>query len=1483
MLILPPTDPLDSTLYSDWVRHFDPDALTSAEDLVMTLREKFRKTRKPGAFVDDVDWQTEGLPERHRPWLWDMVGHWLSASQGDSRYRTAAISAYGRARAAEREHSLPVHVDYHRENTLLFARAGALPVKEVAAHQRWLSSLGSAQEAHHAFVRLLVALAQGGASLGADLHRRVRASAKAAGLGIEADSEVLRDVLVACTSQKIPDGLLDGAAKVFAQAPPQDVEPLLTVFPETATDGSALLRLLDAVGAIDGLAAGTLDFPDGPAQWISDFFFMYSFVEVPYGGVTAQQMPPELFDLIERIGPRLKESGKPVSMARGRFGHAHLDTELADALLAVGAGVEGPTGSRMQFWGARSRRDLISLAADPVLGPRLESVVHADSRTTTTAIVRLPDNPGIERSVFTRIVALIERVASGGLLDAETALAELDGLLDLPTVQALDGIEEALAALDGIDPLLRTLRAGIPSEFHWPAWEAAISELDGAQGVTATWPMLTLYNRNRAVVIDPHAAVAETEFTISTRKHLRAVFYAGGDFLVGYSDTETFHPNRAFWTSAPDEKFTPTDSYGMVACRSNTYDGLGYQFATPDGRHDGQRILRSGDRHGVADRRYQLSDGAQVWGFDGRATWAELDPSSGAPAESFSLPAFFTERSLPADKEISSRSLSYVSLPQGVTSSPLGSVAGVSGFRIMSDRNDWAGWVLESVDGRRATFTGGRGIGDPWGLVRFPERDSDLIMTCGSSAGATGFGPIRAHDGDSALWDVGTEPRDRGAFPPPAFWHFLIPRDPAGSTALRELDAVGARALLADAVMPSGITAPPLVDGVRAQADRAAQLVATRERISRRVATIRSGVLVCAPVPTPDSELLPALLGLLDHHTNTHSTVVPATLTALAADGRYLAGDIDDAVRRISPPAPPIDWTPLLGHIDAVVRRAINARTPETERLALVALLTTWVAQPFAVPGEWRIGRWERTEPSTLERTLLRGGSFVQPADIAPPADATEVRTVSITRDDASRIERLLDLLSQHGPRTPSEKAVRHFVELTGVREPIARLALDGMPRRCGFGGGLASLHDAHDKMVRTKPYRANSAVAEQYEHFSRQLDWAGRHRLLAAGVPEDVSELWTDDGDLAAAERMAAVWNELLGRQLYVSEELIIELEASTGLSGSFALALAHPQHTTIATKDLRCHLRVNRHGWLDLYHGDTSAAYLRQWNPFRGPATALAWALTERPVADPDSGGIDELHDRLRARWHAPSLLVGIHSEYFSAELFGPDTFTVTPRDRIVYDNGLIVVDAHEWHRSTFLRPAALADPDTVARSLHVCADHGLTELTHAIRCEETLVTGLSRLVDRAATTPVAAGHYEADPRHSVPELVERVSAAIGASPDAAALYLQLLTLARPTDRAVRRFNNWTPTRHKKAQAELVARRLVVEDKRARAGRTAFIPGPWTAKMTPPHLPLETAKLDRHLVRIDDKDIIGPYAVLLPPRPLHEMFEDAWFSRNT
>ncbi|MFE0132630.1 hypothetical protein ACFWY6_13825 [Streptomyces sp. NPDC059037] len=121
-------------------------------------------------------------------------------------------------------------------------------------------------------------------------------------------------------------------------------------------------------------------------------------------------------------------------------------------------------------------------------------------------------------------------------------------------------------------------------------------------------------------------------------------------------------------------------------------------------------------------------------------------------------------------------------------------------------------------------------------------------------------------------------------------------------------------------------------------------------------------------------------------------------------------------------------------------------------------------------------------------------------------------------------------------------------------------------------------------------------------------------------------------------------------------------------------------------------------------------------------------------------------------------------------------------------------------------------------------------------------------------------------------------KAAADLGLDADAATLYLQLLALPAPTDRNIRRWNNWTPARHKAAAARLLDVSLVVADRRPRAGRTTFLPGDWAAAKKPHH-PMETWKADllgAELSHDREKVLTSPTT-----GPLPELFNRAWLSR--
>ncbi|WP_264937153.1 hypothetical protein, partial [Streptomyces sp. A012304] len=1506
-----------SATYALWVKAHDPGAESAALALLDEVRAAMSAAYpKMGRCLDRLQGRARALPVEHLPWFWDTVAHRLCGYPG-----RAAAKAYGLARKAERDHALPVDADWRRANVLLIAGAGALPVKELSDHQRWLGEHLDAADAHEEYVRVLTAWAASAGELPADLARRVRSSARAAGLGAEEEARVLGRLLASARGKAVPDALLEAATAPLA-AHQQDAEvlsALLDLFPDSRNDAAAWLRLLLRCGAVDAAAAGRLTPEGGLAGWLRGYTRAYSHRKVPYGGVSRQPMPPELFEIVARFAPGLREAGRPVRLHEDQYRWPGLDADLLDACLAEGIAVEDPGDAiQVKFWGERARRDLKALAADPVFGRRLEGTVHAGLRGAGTAITLLPENAGIAAEVHGRIGSLLAALHGGGLAAADEAVDELVTLLDRPTAVALDGIEEALAGLDLTGPLARALRSGLPEELAWPALEAALTDFDPAETlrVTCTWPVLTVYGENRAVAVDHAGTRASYAFRVPDDATSHTVHFAGGQFLVSWTsgDGRSFG-DRAFWSGSPHDVFEPRHTFGLRPYDSVIQGGLGYQFESPDrgGRHDGERILRPGSREGIGHHDLQMSDGRRFWSaevFHSRGNWTRFDPATGERGDDRALPGFHRDGEVPPGMEAFDDGRTLAALPPDAPASPLGQDGRLVGCRVLN-RTPYAGpsptdFLLESVDGRRARYRSRRPGRRPWGVIRLPEGGEDAVLV--------GQETVRCHaaEDNSLLWQVrGFVPtpkydysptlgQGRGPMPPPAFWHFLTPRDERSSQALRTVDAATVRALL-DAAVASGddeevraratrllpgVTDARVLEGVVRAARLAADVLLRRQELSRRVAIMRAGPVVDLPADIPDTTLAPALAGLLPDLRPYEAYAPqqhPGTLTALAADGRHLRGEIDEETRRLAPPSPPAEWQVLLGRVDAVAWRAAVETTPAGERAALAALLTTWSGQPFAVPGtSWRTGRAPeedlealRTAGRAVASGPARGGlaRFLQRAADPAPERTEEDTTVTITGDDSARLTRLVELTDRHGPLPLTPEALAVFSWRTGVRRPIAALVLGGLPHR--------ERYDDHLKMLRSAPYKANKAMALEYGELCRRLGPQGRLAVLAAGLPEDLADLWTPGGMNRAAERMAAVWAERLGTTPYVDEDLAAAVEAELGLDADWARALSSGR---APDEEGGFVLVGSRTGGL-LLHRSRPDGSAGEWVPLSRPAhleaaSVIAWALTERPVGDPAAAGALKLYERLRARLDDPGTLVDLGEHRPLGRIaaqdpdFRPYEGPVLPCPRPLLDevtegasavdDGVFVVAVPSG--DVFLRTSALADPRRVERALARCGLSDLAWLRARLERTRALFDGLARMAARAETTPVPPGGYEANPALSAPDLVTDTARRLGVGADAAALFLQLRALARPTDRAIRRWNDWTAERHKAAQAELVAVGAVETGRRARAGRTVFVRGAWETPAAP-HLPLESGKLATHLASRVGKAVHGPFTRLLSP----------------
>ena len=92
------------------------------------------------------------------------------------------------------------------------------------------------------------------------------------------------------------------------------------------------------------------------------------------------------------------------------------------------------------------------------------------------------------------------------------------------------------------------------------------------------------------------------------------------------------------------------------------------------------------------------------------------------------------------------------------------------------------------------------------------------------------------------------------------------------------------------------------------------------------------------------------------------------------------------------------------------------------------------------------------------------------------------------------------------------------------------------------------------------------------------------------------------------------------------------------------------------------------------------------------------------------------------------------------------------------------------------------------------------------------------------------------------SAPKAVKKLAKAQSLGGDAARLYLQLLVLPAPTDAMIGQINGWDKRALAAAKKELIAKELVVEGKRERAGRDVFLPGGWEPLSIGWKLPVES-----------------------------------------
>lgn len=1555
--------------FPGWALVHDPDHARFALDVLQDLKKHARKaSTKPGLAKEGFDAIAQRLGRtvpHFLPSFHEEVGRIYLAAGSP----TFAASSFARAREAEKVHALQVDQEVRRESFLEFALAGAITTKALGEYAKDLEASVAPEEAFHHFREICVRRTLGGmppwSGMAKDLRRLARGAKKNPAAE---DRALLTEILDAPAVEKAATDFWTSYADALgalADADPSIRGRLLDLLPTPPGDQTKFnqewLRLQERWGVLVALVLPPAEVPEaasprgGPGAWLTR---LLGHVRRTWRG---GGLPPEGMDLARRMAPRLIADGMPVHLdPESGWWRTEIELDLLDLLLELGVPVADPADGAsidLEHWASPPyeadcwHRDPTHAAADPrfakLLVDAIDGVFGEDPFEEVSRGMK-----GFVEARRTWLQARLEAATAGGLLDLEEVVDRVCGATSAATFEAFPDLLASFQGLDLAPVLGRVLRGGLYDELHWPAWDEAVAELcpkdDDDLDVGGAFPHLVVWTDKRAIALGPTGRLATWDMKLPKRASVSGARFVQGQFVVSWWD-HGGGGNAFCWSGDPSNVLKLEDT--------NPISGHSRALLLPDGSlFEGRRALHAGDTD-LPGHWDLLSDGVTCWYQDDG--WKEVDPRTGDRGRA-SLPRWLASFSLP-DNPVHERSSWLLPAPAGLASSPLGLADGLLGLRLRQEhapgtddeQGDFLRMVVERIDGVCFETTDAA-VNLPDALLSLPGRDAPCLVEESwrdvTLWDPTGLVKLAEVDDDHPWCHAGTK-----RVAPLLFWHYLEPRDPAGSAALRALSDEDAgrllalardeiaptladtdeddedydeerpslpaiprtRALLAE-VLPQ-VTHPGLLEGIAGVLGQAGTLAA---KLQKHLASIGDAAAEAEAGPGVDEAALwKALVPLVGRQWMYEGVNHARTLGAWTAFFQAVEPCPSFPATRVDPA-----WF-LGGGIRAAAWLALCFGTDPEQRTILARALDLWSRTPMA------------EEP---ERFRFYGLAFEDGATPWPGLKVDEYADKTLGVVEAGR--RYLVIKNSHAPTGATVLVVEQALD--GTFALPSKGSLVGTIRPVVMPGGAQALRAWAEAVATTAPVpwnpsfqdaiaegaglsRAEAALllagcpgwGEYATNFLpkdvrttlglkvadagaardglRALPQAKLTEALAAVLPAHPADLptflaapATDPASLPA--RFVASWKATFGTRIPIPEALASAAakELETDVSATTWLAwFAAPEAATVLHTDGTWTLdsdgdAVLPDGVEDVFDGETLSTAL----------AASAWLFERLPVGDPIRASIPRVLELVRTRLANPGLLLdlGCHGDEEDdddgkwkkkfLQAVGGDAFTLPRPEEEDPDDpwepvegrdtgALVLVPARWGGVQTFLRPARMDRLTEAHRTLV----RGLLESSDlVVKVELARSAAFTALAARVQDTPVLEGRFEADPRASAPEVVAEVQATTGLSEDAATLYLQTLGLRAPTTAAVCEWNGWTPGPYKKAAAACAEKGLLLEAKRARAGRSHFLPGPWDDR-SKPDLPVEEWKLPFFATRTDDVWSV-PLGQLLPLEPLHATFARAW-----
>lgn len=1395
-----------------WPIMHDPDNARHALNLVGSLQRAGRTARsKPGAAKDEITKIGADLGKsapHFLPTFYEEAAR-LFVAAGNQTY---AAQFVGKAREAERVYGLAIDEQRHQAVMLEFALEGAVSAKELTAEAKSLPGRVAPDDAYQLFLRLNVERVKGGmppyAGVLADLRKLGTAAGKKP---IEADLDFLGQVVTAQSLRQAAAAFWDKAKPALVKLVQQDdaVASGLLAFLPAKVKIAAWIDVLRSLGLVDRLAAD----PEAARAWLQ---LMINQAESRWGADSEALVPVVLAWRDQLAGAEFHFVSR-------------LALDTVDALLDVGARVE-LRGGRLDFnsWAGQSdRRDLTFIAGEPELAAAFSppswvrdqlpavAAAHAGSREIVRGWLRSAAGRG-----GLTLPALEHRLFLGSWATSET----------YSTWQT-----EFDALYEGLDPAEITaenLRAGLTTELTHPALERAHAELKPRPGersrwesdpdLVDQWPAIGVSMANRVRFIEGDDVVAAHDFPAQVE--IDQAELVGTDIAV-LTRNESYDAIR-LW--AGDEgRPVKIEAYSYSAAESSLPVAAGRLYAdglvTPGGK--AYHNVPSGE---------VLSDGTHYWRL--AKTCTELDPETGrAGRESMPAEIAAIVEQHAADGFVLDDATTY----RPVTPATAGSLVSTAGnmhrcvvlVRRSDDRSTGEQRIVDA-DGTLFTWppSGSARGATVSGVIKRPGGGVWLVTSGGELIDAeTGWQLKRALIADADPHHLSRLPRHG--------WHQLRVRNEQASGRLRALTAADVRPLIeALATLPTPDELPrrsywdprytyeAALPGSNAMSAAAALLgvdagdtalhplltsvvmVAIEAIQTQRQASEIAGRSAGEPAADELVELAPLSKIVVTYRPSYTRRALDKVATALTTGSTH-----DEC----------LDVAQFIGWESALVAMAAAPLRGADERAQLAQLGLDLAAAGFLTPelrsavvaglthdteGVW-FAATPDGEPNMLRIEDTYSHSVVLFAGEAPTTvHGVPVTVVSGDRPDPEALGMaLLQLRESNDTLEWNPAWATDLAAATGLTSAAAAILLVGLPNIGAYQKNF--LPPEVRELLGLKVAEADLARSEL-----RGLPIQTLIALLAAAVPtSDPGAYMTSGPDIAA---MADMWRRLHAERITLPPAVVEEVKKIFATWGVNEIP-EQLQHVPDA-------------GTFDNYQAHLIPVFL----------TAMAERLA---LDDPVRSWVaDRLEQYAAAYATAPQVPVThTYSSQVRTLLGLPEPKDRNQSDRVEAD-GLILTGRYGGDEIAFSPAAAIAHPDVLIRLESLPVEDPPAVRRAALMHEFLTGDGVSETVTWLRTPGTG---WARDPLAVAPDIVSAAATGLDVPPDSARYWLQLAALPNPTDRVVQEANGWTKAVRTKAAAPLQDKGLVVEAKRARAGRTLFLPGGWQ-EASAPNPPMEVWK---------------------------------------